>query len=78
MTIGCRDQGGQAAHEVEWLENQTGDTLGVRPRAPQLVGDAPIGAQAEPFLGEGRPETITAETFQSFTIPGNDMLCTVE
>jgi len=56
MTIWRRDQGGQAAHKVEWIENQTRDTPGMRPWAPQLVGDATIGAQAEPFLGERRRE----------------------
>ena len=78
MTIWRRDQGGQAAHKVEWIENQTRDTPGMRPWAPQLVGDATIGAQAEPFLGEGRPQAITAQTLQSFTIPGHDVLCAVE
>ncbi len=78
MAVWCRDQGSQAAHKIEWSENQTGDTLGMRPRTPQLVDNTPIGAQDEPFLGERRPETTTAQSFQSFTIPGHHVLCAVE
>lgn len=72
VSVGCRDQGGQTAEEVEGFEEQPGGSQGMGPRTAQAVGDATVGEQGKAILGEGGPQTIAAQTLQGFSVPGRD------
>ncbi len=75
MGVRRRDEGGQPAEEVEGLEHQAGHPLGMRPGSAQVIEDAAIVTYRQAPLGEGGPQSIAAESFQSSPVLGRDGLC---
>lgn len=74
MGVGERDEGSQAAEEVEWLNDQVGGPLGARPRTAQAVDDLAVGASGEALLGEGSAQSVAEKSLQGFPIVSGDGL----
>ena len=51
MRVGCGDERGQAAQEVERFEHQAGGPLRMRPGATQVIEDAPVITHRQAVLG---------------------------
>jgi len=74
MGVGRRDEGGQAAQEVERVEHETAGAAWMRPGPAQVVEDAVVGTQREALLGERRAEAIAAQPLEAFAVIGGHRL----
>jgi len=68
VPVGCGDPRGQAAQEVDGVEDQLGASGRGGPGPGELVDDPAVGEPREPLLGNRRAQSAAAEPLKPFAI----------